>query len=175
VAKRSADDLRDQVMRANGYTVLRLPASLVLHDQHRAATLVREALDTPWARHRRDSWDHRRRAAQSSSPAARPRSVARSARQQARPRKRRFHCSGCRRTFATDIYRPISCYRCKTSAHLQPICAACSRPTPKVRSAESWCCGACADATDAARAAAGAGAQAPFGQLRQARRGRAVR
>lgn len=178
--RRAEDNARDEYMRANYYRVLRLPAGLVFNDLDEAVHRVRRAVDTDWAKRRRDKFQKAalaRRQPRETEPGAGeeadepPREMKRRS-----PNKafRRFVCGGCGREFSVDIYSAtwIECRRCLTSGGLRPICHACKKPVDKVTS-EAWNCRRCADIRDVARRAAGSG-ETPTGALHD-RRGRAQR
>lgn len=178
--RRAEDNARDEYMRANYYRVLRLPAGMVFNDLDEAVHQVRRAVDTDWAKRRRDKF---RKAAQTrgrsrvteadqtEEPDDPPTDLKRQS-----PNKafRRFLCDGCNREFSVDIYSAkwIECRRCLTDAGLRPICRGCKKPVDKVAS-EAWRCRNCADIRDIARRAAGSG-ETPTGALHD-RRGRAQR
>lgn len=176
--RRDEDNRRDEVMRANHYRVLRLPAGLVFNDLDEAVHRVRIALDSPWARRRRDQ---ARRPPRSSKPAAEkrepnpdpiPKELTRKA-----PGKlnRRFYCERCDRLFSVDVNSAgwIECRRCHSASALKPICFSCKKPVDKVVSEYTWRCRRCSDVHDVARSAAGTG-ETPTGLLRD-RRSRAQR
>lgn len=176
--RRDEDNRRDEVMRAERYRVLRLPAALVFNDLPEAVRRIELALNNAWARARRDRF--LARAVASAASASDPETPLDDAPPELKPPAkkpllRRFHCGRCQREFSQDVSggRWIECYRCLAHDQLIPVCYGCGRPVPKVVSIESWRCRRCQEIRSVASRAAGAG-ETPVGPLHE-RRGKARR
>lgn len=157
--RRLEDNRRDEVMRANHYRVLRLPARLVFEDLDSALLSIQRALDNDWARRRRDRFASLHR-----SPHTKPTTDAVDdvppalTRQKPRPLKRKFTCRRCDREFVIDVNaaRWIECRSCLAADALAPVCRGCGTRVDKVAD-RSWYCAPCAEVRDVARRAAGSG------------------
>jgi very-short-patch-repair endonuclease len=172
-ARRAEDNRRDEVMRANYYRVLRLPARLVFEDLREAIQRIERAVDTPWARLRRDRQMRvARKQADHTSDEAPPEMIItpeRASRQPARPTKRPFVCPQCSKRFVTRVdVRWIECVRCCVEA--KPACRTCG----KVGTVHppSWRCQECHIARELAVESAGPGGDRSQAAPPQARRGK---
>jgi very-short-patch-repair endonuclease/DNA-directed RNA polymerase subunit RPC12/RpoP len=171
--RRVEDNRRDEVMRAERYRVLRIPAVQVFRDLDGAVSRITLALDHDWVRSRRDRLisrsrgrlDHKSahipdsRQPVPARPAGRPSRAG-------RPFLRRLYCDRCRQQFTHDVSPGvgIECRRCLKSDQIKAVCIRCNKPVPKVVSLEGWRCKTCEDAHSVAVRAAAAG-ETPSGPL----------
>ena len=166
--RKAQDVLRDEVMGADLYKVLRVPAWRVFTEIDSVVEEIARHLDNVPARRRRDELNRKseeRRKASATRPPRRPRAPRPSAspgQQPPRPVRRQFCCSKCDgRTFIIDVYdRSAVCRRCHSGAHLAPVCSVCQRPKPGAYTERSWRCRECKDVHDVAHRAAGRGERA---------------
>lgn len=174
--RRAADNRRDEVMRANHYRVLRIPAVRIYRDLDDVVDQISGAVNFEWARSRRDKWAKQRRANTNKPPISKEtqlpideRSIPRILeRQTLRPRKGRFQCPRCTHSFVTDIDGQVECRRCLIVPI--PVCSRCSSVGRWV-SLDDRVCRRCADISAVARQQAGSGVT-PQGALSD-QRGRA--
>ena len=167
--QQALDARRDEVMRANWYKVLRVPARRVFNEIDSVVEDITRQLDSASARRYRDEADRRRerRMEASATRAPRapraPRSSSPQNRQAPRPVKRQFCCSRCDgRRFVIDIHdRSAVCRQCHSGANVVPVCSSCRRANPGPYSERTWRCRECHDARDVAHRAAGRG-ERPF-------------
>jgi very-short-patch-repair endonuclease len=171
------DNRRDEIMRANHYRVLRIPAARAFKNLDDVVDQIRGAVDFPWSRERRDRW---RLQQANEQPRPDPDKDERSlrvgedtvppilTRQSPRPRKGAFKCPRCNKTFVADVDGHVECRRCRIKP--QPICSSCHRVGAWV-SLDRRVCRRCADLNDVARQQGGSG-YTPQGPLSN-KRGRA--
>lgn len=171
--RRAEDNRRDEVMRANHYRVLRLPAGLVFNDLDEAVLRVRIALDNEWAHRRRVSLRSSTRRSGTGTTSREPEPTDDPVPQELLTRQapgkmnRKFLCERCEREFSVDVNRAgwIECRRCHSASALHPICFSCKKPVDIVDSPSSWRCRRCSDIHEVAWRAAGSG-ETPTGPLR---------
>ncbi len=160
--RRAEDNRRDEVMKAEHYRVLRIPAWVVFNELPDAVERIHRAVDTPWARRRRE------RGLKAARKVGESRSASHTVendevpedllRQSPNPERRKFHCLGCDRAFVTDVNSTgwIECRSCLAHDLLRPVCFSCKKTVEKVTS-RMWFCQRCSDIRDVANRAARAG------------------
>ncbi|MFT7650261.1 MAG: very-short-patch-repair endonuclease [Candidatus Poriferisodalaceae bacterium] len=163
--QRRRDELRDEVLTANGVKVVRIPARDIFKDAQMAAKRVLEIVDTPQARERLrnrrkkpDLADLREQKARAkalkilSEEAARERRAieVHNARvisaQQSKTLKAPFICVNCGKRFIAARATTPKCYPCGTTKHVAKACNECGIALGKE---ETVYCAKCLDAKQA--------------------------
>ncbi len=167
------DNRRDEIMIANHYRVLRFSAYEVMTRTDSILSQIKQAIDTPRARNRRDQLARRSEAQKrrnSNAPSKKQANVTKAPvpSRPAQVRKGCFLCLKCARQFFADVDAPVECRLCRTTP--VTVCNSCRRPGKWV-SLDMRICHKCAQIRDVARSMGGSGVT-PQGPLHN-RRGRA--